>query len=127
MKNILLVTLFSITNFYKTQTIIVNSVLADPCPFALSVYDVKKEKIEIFPNPASNFLNIKFNEILDKNDIQIKIMDLTGKIVLKENIKTKSSKEIVNISLDSLINGIYFISIYYDERLVNKKIILNKK
>ena len=63
------------------------------------------DEITIFPNPASNKLNVFFN----KNDGEIvtaKIIDLYGRMVLKQNLQNNS------INLENLSAGSYVISFY---------------
>lgn len=64
----------------------------------LGTNDLSTQKIKVYPNPTSDFITIdkdRFNEI--------KIYDLTGRIVLT----SKSNR----INVKSLINGIYIINV----------------
>lgn len=62
----------------------------------------------VYPNPASNLLNIEYNS---NSDVDIYIMNLVGQKI-KTIHNTFSSKGIqhVRVELDSLSKGIYFIS-----------------
>lgn len=65
-----------------------------------SVYD-----LSVYPNPATNELNIKLSNAA--NASVINIYDLQGRLLLNENITNKTNMHKVNISL--LVNGCYFV------------------
>ena len=71
-------------------------------------------KFSIFPNPASNFINIKTNESIDK----IEIVSTLGKLLHREEINYKK------INISNLNSGLYFIKIYTDKKVATKKIII---
>ncbi|WP_332026389.1 T9SS type A sorting domain-containing protein, partial [Kaistella sp.] len=89
---------------------------------SLSVADCPPEKmlesLRIFPNPASNFINI---EILNSNfrDYSFIITDLSGKVL----IKTQNNKK---IDISKLSPGIYFGTMNVEDRKLTKKIIISK-
>ena len=88
----------------------------------LSIADYPPEKmlesLRIFPNPASNFINI---EMLNSNfrDYSFNITDLSGKLLLN----TKNSKK---IDISKLSPGIYFGTMNVEDRKLTKKIIISK-
>jgi hypothetical protein len=61
---------------------------------------LEESKINLFPNPASNFLTIKTKLK------QIYLSDLTGKIILI--LEVNNGQRILDIS--TIENGIYFIN-----------------
>lgn len=64
---------------------------------------ILQDYISFFPNPASDLLSIVF----EKSDIyEIKILNPIGQVVLKLN-----SESNVNIDMDKLPNGVYFLQI----------------
>lgn len=77
---------------------------------ALSVNDVLKDHLVIYPNPTSN--KVKF-EI--ENIENIEIYDING----KRMIDTKSN--IINI--ENLSNGVYFYKIYKEKEILTGKLI----
>ena len=83
-------------------------------PFSNQSTQIIKEDIEVFPNPASNTLNIKTN--LTK--YQLYCYNTLGELVLQANEKQKS------ISINPLPNGIYQIKIISDKQYLNKKLII---
>ncbi|MBA2610991.1 MAG: T9SS type A sorting domain-containing protein [Bacteroidetes bacterium] len=75
--------------------------------------------IKVFPNPASNILNVEMNE---REASEIQITDVTGKIILNQMIENKTT-----ISVEKLINGIYFVNLVDKGKIIStKKIVIIK-
>jgi len=82
-----------------------------------SIESENKENLSIYPNPASEYLHIKYS-----NDVYLraKITDLSGKVILDEQVND------AKIDVRTLNNGIYFISLQNDEKIITtQKIIIN--
>ncbi len=75
------------------------------------------KKLSIFPNPASNYLNV----ILDKNSSgKIKITDLNGKIFFNDNI----FDNVMELNTSGLSSGIYLIQYISDKESFTEKLII---
>lgn len=83
----------------------------------LNIENTNKEKINIFPNPFNNLLNIE--TIAELNTFSIEIYNLTGKCVFKEIISDKNAK----FDLSSLSSGIYYIKNISAKSTFSKKLI----
>lgn len=82
-----------------------------------SVNNIEALKVEIYPNPSSKKLFIKST---DDNRLEKAILtDLLGKQVLVNTINTSQT----TINLSTLPKGVYFITIYSDEKVSTQKII----
>lgn len=89
------------------------------CPTTL---DIQKQIAEnntfiIYPNPATDILNIK--TLLNKTVSNIKIIDLLGKNILETNIGTNA------INIQKLSQGIYTVAITIDDINYQQKFIKN--
>jgi hypothetical protein len=62
----------------------------------------REHKVELFPNPASNELNVEA-----KNMKQIEIIDMLGRIVMKKERCNDAEK----LDISSIKDGMYFIRI----------------
>jgi len=80
----------------------------------LSVSDINKSEIAIYPNPVREILHFKSSNNISK----IEIYDLSGKLLL-----AKSAENIDNVNLQNLSNAIYIIKIYSKDEVFTKKII----
>lgn len=75
-------------------------------PLAVSLEENKLlNQIKIYPNPASKHIFMDLNGL---DQLTIKVLDISGRLVLE---RTSSSKNIENIDISQLENGIYFISL----------------
>ena len=63
--------------------------------------------LDVYPNPASQYLNITANNIQIKN---IKILNVTGKVIFKAQSNTR-------IDISNLSNGIYFLKIELNQEI----------
>ena len=77
------------------------------------------EFISIYPNPANEILNFKF-EMINEN-LEIKILNSIGQLIKEEKISIENNAGFINTN--DLNTGIYFISIYD----TNDKLIAVKK
>jgi len=78
----------------------------DPC---VSLADLTFEpRINIFPNPTTGKLKIQISKL--KNDVEMRITNLHGQIMLNDNFTINSPSYIKEIDLSMLPKGIYFIN-----------------
>ncbi len=77
-----------------------------------------QERINVYPNPASKTLTVQFNGNRQV-PISILIMDIYGKIHLRQS----HSLDNIEIPLDGLAKGVYFMKLLSDAGLVTKKFI----
>jgi hypothetical protein len=76
--------------------------------------------IDLYPNPATNNVVIRFSSMPDKS-AQIILSDITGKQLLNQVVL--STKEILDIR--SFSAGIYFVKTVVGETRTVKKLIIN--
>lgn len=79
-------------------------------------FQTLNDYVKIFPNPASNLINLSFKETLIKHEA--KLIDEVGNIVLISNQK--------QIDVSKLPNGLYILIIQTNKWQKSQKIILNK-
>lgn len=106
---------YSVTNNFGCTATVTQNVLVKVC----TGIEVLEEglKVNIYPNPASNFMIVEADQKLIGGNIEI--YDVVGKLVLKETIASAKS----NLNLSSFAEGVYTI------RLTNaaKKAVANSK
>ena len=82
----------------------------------LSINEELGKTLKIYPNPASDYLQIEGNNIQN-----IQLYDVVGKIIFQNNeINSMYSTKIMT---NKLSNGIYFFKINTNNKLITKKII----
>jgi len=77
--------------------------------------------IQLYPNPASDFVTIGLNNSLDIEQANVAITDLLGKRIYNAELVGGSKFE---INTSAFIKGIYIISITKGTERINKKLII---
>lgn len=85
---------------------------------ALGVLDFEVHQVKIYPNPIRDKFHIDFMPSSTIKDVQLRVIDLMGKKILTTNLSDIDT----TIDIHNFTQGIYFINIYN-----NNKIILTKK
>lgn len=85
----------------------------------------EKIHINIYPNPANDFINIELSQTTYQ-DMSLEIINMHGSRVLKKDIKVCESTHIEKINLRPFSNGIYLIRILNNISIAHKTIIINK-
>ena len=80
----------------------------------------QNNNITIYPNPASDYVNLICES--SKKDNIIYISDLNGKIVLKE--KTTNDFSAINVNVSNFKKGIYIVSLASDNFIKKEKLII---
>ncbi|HMU02941.1 MAG TPA: T9SS type A sorting domain-containing protein, partial [Saprospiraceae bacterium] len=66
------------------------------------------KNISLISNPVINMLNVQINN-LDNTNIDFQILDVTGKIWLNQKYHTTSTSDEMNLPLESLPIGSFFL------------------
>lgn len=109
---------------------------ADPCNQALRVATspISKiqtvtsitqllENINIYPSPSRGLVNINFNSS-DLLNAQIVVTDQSGRVVYQMPNKVESN--VVQLNLEHLSNGVYFIKVNTKNKVAIKKLLISK-
>ncbi len=80
-------------------------------PASTGIENLNENNVKIYPNPASTHLFIECNELK-----RTEIFNITGKKIIDTSDK--------HISVSNLPGGTYFLKIYSDNRVYNKKIMI---
>jgi len=75
----------------------------------------------VYPNPASNQINIKFRNLKDQ-EVVLQISTVIGKIVVEERVNKRKGE--LSYSISGLAKGVYFIKVTSSENSITKKIII---
>ena len=85
-----------------------------------SIVEVNNSSSLVYPNPASSYVLIKN----DKDEIQnVELFDAHGKLILsKKNVSSKT----LNLSLEVLSSGVYYVKIQTTSKYYSKKLTVIK-
>jgi hypothetical protein len=83
-------------------------------------------KLKISPNPASSSVNISFYSAL-RGTMELQILDMTGKIVLREQRTVESGQNSITLNqLSRLSEGVYTIFIRTGDRMERERIVIRR-
>ena len=86
-----------------------------------NILSLNNSEFRIYPNPVSEMLNIEINTYNESKNNCIYLIDINGKIVLKKNI----DKRKIQVQLNDIHPGIYFIKVFNETRYIGiKKVII---
>jgi len=89
------------------------------------IKDVKETFLSgVYPNPASDAANIKFN-LERPGNVNLKVTTLTGQIVFVHNLNVLTKGEhIINVPVSNLNSGLYMYTIYAGDAISTGKIVV---
>lgn len=108
-----------VSMYYMYDNFNISAVNTPPTP-TVSVADVLSSSFNLFPNPATNIINITNN---DNHLVEnITIYDTAGKLLKTQDFNNENS---VQLNIESLTNGIYLLRIQTDKGTAVKKVVKN--
>ncbi|GAB4202204.1 MAG: hypothetical protein Fur0023_07810 [Bacteroidia bacterium] len=81
-----------------------------------------QEKFIVYPNPATDYLHI-LSDMSFNTDVNIEIMDISGKIVDQKNIQIQENLSESIIDISTLNDGVYLLIIKTNQGVFNQKFI----
>jgi len=85
---------------------------------------LNENSFNCFPNPVSNSLNLQFSVYDDQTNVEIQLIDITGKLIKQlVNDKFQIGSYTKNIDISSLQNGYYLIKTKMGNELITKSIV----
>ena len=87
--------------------------------------DESGNAVSFFPNPTAGELNVSLSLTQNIADLQLTVMDISGKAVHQEIIPMAEDGQVINVNLSDLSDGIYLVNIQSEslnltERIVKK-------
>ncbi|UUV22468.1 T9SS type A sorting domain-containing protein [Paenimyroides aestuarii] len=106
-----------ISMYYMYDNFNFSAINTPPTP-TVSVAEVLSNSFNLFPNPASNTINITNS---DNYFVQnVKIYDTSGKLLKTQHFNNQKE---VQLNIESLTNGIYLLHIHTDKGVAVKKVV----
>ena len=79
------------------------------------------DKFMVFPNPSNEIATIAFMG-LQGNDIDVKLVNLLGEVVLHESFTSSSTLDNFNIDVSSFSNGVYNVVITSNDKISTQQL-----
>ena len=87
-------------------------------------FEMGEEEVVVYPNPASDMMNLKFRNI--EGDVNVTITDIAGRIVRSETVYAAFGKTHM-IDTESLENGNYIVTVSQNgTTLKTEKLVITK-
>lgn len=81
-------------------------------------------KVKLFPNPATEYLNIELETVYEGNAV-VQILDLTNREVFRMNENISKNVTTFKVDVNKFRDGIYMVVIHYGTKTQCQKIIIN--
>lgn len=79
----------------------------------------KTKDVKVFPNPTDGDIAIKLNFDI-QNTVQLRLTDLTGKIVLEN----KAIGQLTELNINHLAKGVYLLQVIHEGNIYSGKVVL---
>jgi fibronectin type 3 domain-containing protein len=87
---------------------------------AVGAEESRAGELSVYPNPARDLIYVSIPG--DNNFDRVEIMDLSGRVVLSQSVKSVTGT--ASLKVDQLQGGIYLINLYGDQQILNAKVIV---
>lgn len=94
-----------------------------PDGYGVSVDAIEAADLNVYPNPASDVLNINVPFVDAKSNVKVTITDMTGKEVKSASFTTS---EDLSMNTESLENGIYIMTVNSGTKVYSSKVTIAK-
>lgn len=102
-----------VSTFTGSTVIVTQGLLqADPASLDIVNTDLAK-KLQVFPNPANSFVNIRFTSPINGR-LSYKLMDLNGRIILDQSAEVKQNTTAEQVNVSDLAAATYMLEISFD-------------
>ncbi|MCC5917160.1 MAG: T9SS type A sorting domain-containing protein [Cryomorphaceae bacterium] len=91
--------------------------------FSVTMYSINNYKL--FPNPNKGKFVLSFEQN-DFSDLQLELLDLSGKVIFLERHTNFRGAFYKEISLDEIASGAYMLRIANDRETISKRVIISK-
>ena len=86
-----------------------------------SISEKFKNSVNVYPNPGDGNFTIEIPN-LERKEMKLEVYSFSGQKILSQTITSDKG----NIDLSSFSNGVYYLKIFSEKEIINKKLILQK-
>ncbi|HNQ68163.1 MAG TPA: PKD domain-containing protein [Bacteroidales bacterium] len=80
--------------------------------------------IDIYPNPASDYIYIQTGKLETGKDIEVKLIDITGREIISEEYQVGYND--IRINVNNLPQGLYLVTLRTDNNRITQRIMISK-
>lgn len=117
---------FNKTNCYRLQANASGSPFRSGSEDGIQIEHVNGiESLNLFPNPATNLLNMEFFTI-SNSQVTAEVIDILGKVVITHNFNAEEGFNSGMVNVQNLNSGIYFMKLRQDGQETISKFMIKK-
>jgi len=100
------------------------ALLEEPAPPVVRVNEgalFVNNAIEVFPNPAQDYVNIRYrlNRETNNSRVHLKLVNLLGEELL--TLEIKNMQDVILLPLNGMPTGMYFINLIDNQKMIDTK------
>jgi len=110
---------------YKVQSVFIgngNGPYDETEAYVSRVHNTIFRSIEVYPNPATNFIFINFDN-LESDKINLSILNLNGRSIMNREFRLTGQKNL-KVELPVASPGVYLLNIKYGSKLFSEKLLV---
>ncbi|MEO1513739.1 MAG: T9SS type A sorting domain-containing protein [Bacteroidota bacterium] len=112
---------FSGTNYYRLQQVDFDGTI-DYSDIRAVAFEAEKPVLSVFPNPTSDWLTISYEKSIGQGQVQL--FSASGQLVQARQLPSDASQ--VQLPVNQLPEGIYWLSIQTDGQVYSEKVIITR-
>jgi hypothetical protein len=86
-------------------------------------YLAEADEVEVYPNPSTEDINVKFKTASEK-EINLLLYSSDGQVIMKQAVTNSELEHGAKLATKDFSEGVYFLQVYVNERVLTKKIIM---
>ena len=104
---------WAIYRFRETQDLMINATIEPySIPSSVETLNSNKMNLKLYPNPASDEMNIQFDLPTDENEFEIYLTDVSGRQLLNKHFENQNpGMHQLQYNLSNLSAGYYFLTL----------------
>jgi len=114
--------LFGGVSYYRLKQYDVNGDSEEYGPLSV-VCDGEKDFVSVYPNPSNDVFTVEINSSKDICDLQINLLDYTGRIVKQRPVQVSSGTNQFQFNISHFANGVYLLQFDGMDKIAPVKII----
>lgn len=109
-------------NYYRIKQVDKDGKITYSNTILVSLKKLLINSISLFPNPVKDKFTLNINAAT-KSQASVKIIDATGRVVLKQNADLVVGNQSISLNASNLSAGIYTITVNFGEETITQKLI----
>ncbi len=100
------------------------AIAVNSCPKFADNSDTGDKELTIYPNPASEYVEVMYRSNTDKDGF-VKLIDMLGQTKYKQSLDVKKGANSYMIDVRKLPAGVYFVSLEQDGKRITQRLVVN--